>query len=1018
MSAIVATKLLDVNTDGIPPEMRDKPNWLCWRLTRGANNRLNKIPVDPHTRGNGSSTDPTKWSDFETAFSVHKKHSKAIAGVGFVLTGDGIVCIDLDHSIDVDGVILLWALEILEKFKGTYIEISVSATGIHIFCRGVKPGGKCKKGNVELYSTGRFIVATGQQLAPYSGASLLDCSEAIADLYRDTFATPAPSLLTPPAQARRQMSSGGMSPLDMGRKLIAETPGAVSGSGGHNATFHMACMLVKGCDLSTADALMLLREWNPKCSEEWTDSELVHKVDSADKAPDDRPRGYLLSRRERSLSVSVATLTEATAEATAAPLSEALQELARLPTVLEAGGAGALYADSKLLAALALASIAHKPEYAAAREAIANAKPKIRLPGLDKVLKPLIEQIKRLADKPMARDTTGGYFMADGCICREKNTSEDIVIVQLSNFVARIVDETTRDNGVETETVFGIEGTLANGRTLPRMEVTAKEFATTKWWLRWSSDCIVWAGEERGFPAAVQAISQENKARKREYTSLGWRSVDGKRHFVSASGAICDQGLMPVAVDLPPSLRRYSLPAPTEGSKAVAAVRAVLSILDVVPARIAFPLLSAVFRASLGPVDFSILLSGRTGCGKTTVAAIFQQFFGKELDAGHLPGSWLSTANSLEELLFAAADVLVVIDDLAPEGTASDISRQMAVFHKVLRSVGNHQSRGRMRPDGTARPDKPPRGLVLSTAETSPTAHSAMARTLNIDIKPDEIHLPSLTPLQKLAGEGVFASVKSNYLMYLATLQGDLAAKVRERVVAFRDEAAAQMSGLHARTPGIVAELTVGWRFFLHFAVTTKAISPEEAATLKSRCWEALLQAAQSQRGEQAACDPVGQFTRLLGAVVGSGRGYVAYVDGGQPATPGGLGWRCEEIRSATSCGNVWRPMGRRVGWTDGDSLFLDGDIAFSESQMLATSQGESLAISPGVLWKRCNEKNLLASTDLTKRETLKTRRRLEGIDRQVLHFRLSDVFHMAGGDDDGTFQTAVADESGAGERF
>ena len=81
--------------------------------------------------------------------------------------------------------------------------------------------------------------------------------------------------------------------LERARRCLAEMPPAISGEGGHNKTFHVACTLVKGFGLRQPEALLLLQEYNQRCIPPWTDSELVHKIEDAEKATDDRENGYL-----------------------------------------------------------------------------------------------------------------------------------------------------------------------------------------------------------------------------------------------------------------------------------------------------------------------------------------------------------------------------------------------------------------------------------------------------------------------------------------------------------------------------------------------------------------------------------------------------------------------------------------------------------------------------------------------------------------------------------------------------
>ena len=76
-----------------------------------------------------------------------------------------------------------------------------------------------------------------------------------------------------------------MNNLERARRYIACTPGAVSGDGGHNRTFAVACSLVHTFHLDYAQAMVLLGEYNERCMPRWSPRELDHKVRSALKAP-------------------------------------------------------------------------------------------------------------------------------------------------------------------------------------------------------------------------------------------------------------------------------------------------------------------------------------------------------------------------------------------------------------------------------------------------------------------------------------------------------------------------------------------------------------------------------------------------------------------------------------------------------------------------------------------------------------------------------------------------------------
>jgi hypothetical protein len=74
-----------------------------------------------------------------------------------------------------------------------------------------------------------------------------------------------------------------MNSLGGARAYLAKLPPAISGAGGHNATFRAACCLYR-LGLRDNDALLLFREWNgTHCHPPWTDKELAHKPSDARK---------------------------------------------------------------------------------------------------------------------------------------------------------------------------------------------------------------------------------------------------------------------------------------------------------------------------------------------------------------------------------------------------------------------------------------------------------------------------------------------------------------------------------------------------------------------------------------------------------------------------------------------------------------------------------------------------------------------------------------------------------------
>ena len=91
---------------------------------------------------------------------------------------------------------------------------------------------------------------------------------------------PAPEPL--PEPVRRPLRDDLARRVERGSRYLASMPPAISGAGGHTATFKAAVALVRGFELPEDEALSLLvQEFNPRCQPPWSAFELRHKVRSA-----------------------------------------------------------------------------------------------------------------------------------------------------------------------------------------------------------------------------------------------------------------------------------------------------------------------------------------------------------------------------------------------------------------------------------------------------------------------------------------------------------------------------------------------------------------------------------------------------------------------------------------------------------------------------------------------------------------------------------------------------------------
>jgi hypothetical protein len=145
-----------VSLQAIPAELRKRPQWVLWRREE-RDGKWTKAPWQarqPDRRA--SSSDSKTWATFTEAIAAIEEAD----GIGFVFAAD-----DPFFGVDLDG-------ELPEADQGavllcldTYAERSVSGTGYHAIGRGRLPAvSRNRRGPIEVYDQGRFIVMTGEHV--------------------------------------------------------------------------------------------------------------------------------------------------------------------------------------------------------------------------------------------------------------------------------------------------------------------------------------------------------------------------------------------------------------------------------------------------------------------------------------------------------------------------------------------------------------------------------------------------------------------------------------------------------------------------------------------------------------------------------------------------------------------------------------------------------------------------------------------------------------------------------------
>lgn len=171
---------LPANIDSIIPlEMVVYNQWVLWKYEE-VDGRMTKVPYQTNGK-KAASTRPETWTTLCDVLQVADNFD----GIGFVFTEDsGIVGLDFDHVKK--GAI--WDLEALYEIRSlnSYSELSPSGEGAHVYVFAKSPGNIRKKGNREMYSSGRYFTVTGDKI-PNTPDSINENQEAVNTLYKKWF---------------------------------------------------------------------------------------------------------------------------------------------------------------------------------------------------------------------------------------------------------------------------------------------------------------------------------------------------------------------------------------------------------------------------------------------------------------------------------------------------------------------------------------------------------------------------------------------------------------------------------------------------------------------------------------------------------------------------------------------------------------------------------------------------------------------------------------------------------------
>jgi hypothetical protein len=582
---------------------------------------------------------------------------------------------------------------------------------------------------------------------------------------------------------------------------------------------------------------------------------------------------------------------------------------------------------------------------------------------------------------------------------------DDDQLVPLANFTAEIVKETRTIDGLSSSTTLTIKGQQKSKKppengveekpvTLPEVTIDAGEFTTFQWVLRaWGSRCVIYPGgsAKDDLRTAIQLTS--HPAVSEIFGTMGWQEdAKGEKMFLHSGGAIKSDGNDPkVTVVLPPELKRFNLNDGEPGCDDVEAFLTSLECIKLGPPEIMWPLWASTYATILGPCDFAVHLTGRSGTYKSEVTSLFQAHYGGSIDARHLPASWSSTANALEAQAYFAANAVMVLDDFVPTGTSYQQKSYQTTADRLIRGQGNQAGRARLSDAASFKSAYYPRGLIMSTGEDTPEGHSIRARMLILELSPGDIDVATLTKLQakrkqmtvamtafvKDACDTVSPEISKNGQLMTPELQ--------QRVNEVRD-ILIQIG--HSRTPPMLARLIATVETVLQWAAERGLIDDKKAGELNEQANEAIVTAGQKQASYLESADPVAILLNAIRTALSSQKGHIRSMSGGVPTRAEQLGWT---TINATGEMTKYKAGGSTIGWIDrdDDTIYLEADLAFSAAKKEA---GNELSITKPTAWKRLKDAGMLKRTDASRsRNTIRVT--ADGHTRNVIALAIGDLF-------------------------
>lgn len=534
----------------------------------------------------------------------------------------------------------------------------------------------------------------------------------------------------------------------------------------------------------------------------------------------------------------------------------------------------------------------------------------------------------------------------------DKNGNTYTEITAIANHTPLLKEQRIIDNGIETteELVFTA---LRDFRKGADTAISLKDVLSQTPNIKFGAACRIFLGRgaKSRYSEAMQ-IQCENAPLTMLYQHTGYTTIEGERVFLNGGHSVTKDGLTDkYNVMLSGQMENYVFTDKKDSER----YKTLLSLLpSVAPTSLVYAGLGLSFLTPLNALlrdcgiepCFILYFTGKTGARKTTMAKLFLNFFGAFNNGTAPTASFRDTTNAVEKKFALADSTLVLLDDRIPSTTPKIKAQMEAMEQAVARQIGDRSGRARMNADGTLKATYRPKCNLIITAEESfsNVGESAIARSISVELKPEDINLSALTKVQQNADH--LNQCMSDYIQFVIRNWDFISEQAKPLFLEYRDKA---QNGGHGRLAECVAHLQIGIYFMCEWLLAENTVDEAQVERLRNAAWNVFIELADKQNRRIVEEKPVKLFLDAVREM--RDRGTIRIID--------------------IDCTNDYNSSSV-VGYRDKDFYYFYPEGIYTEVKKFYSAQDRNFPLGKAALFQQLAIDKLI-ETD--KAQTTKTKR-------------------------------------------